>query len=177
MNNWIERIKGFRKNHLFNYGLPFMTVVLVGPFILKQFNNVRWVFWCLYFMHCAIYYIWFRSKNITLTNRTNWMLDFFSMKTEWFLEKFIEIFFKKLQFESIVQYNGSIQPNQSICSPDTWYSQPKQWCTYFQILFSHMITTSFIISFEYFRLAHLIFLKRIKKANVWILDMFDDNES
>lgn len=43
MNNWIERIKKFQKNHIFIYGLPFMTVVLLGPFVLRQFNNVRWV--------------------------------------------------------------------------------------------------------------------------------------
>lgn len=43
MNNWIERITKIRKNHIFLYALPFMTVVLLGPFVLRQFNNVRWV--------------------------------------------------------------------------------------------------------------------------------------
>lgn len=42
---WCEQMRNqFKKNPHLVYGLPFMTVILLGPFILKHFGEVRYEF-------------------------------------------------------------------------------------------------------------------------------------
>ncbi|XP_055306288.1 cytochrome c oxidase assembly protein COX16 homolog, mitochondrial [Sitodiplosis mosellana] len=43
MTEWLQRIKlQFGKNHLLSYGLPFISVVVLGPFLLRYFGEVRY---------------------------------------------------------------------------------------------------------------------------------------
>lgn len=42
MESRVERLRTlFKKNKTLVYGVPFMTVVLLGPFLLRHFNEVR----------------------------------------------------------------------------------------------------------------------------------------
>lgn len=136
----------------------------MGPFVLKQFNNVRWV---LVVILCIASCIRLMSmENLTLT-RLSWKVELFTLfvKIEWFSARVNEIRcnFRMKYWENklILNLNFKIKSINFL----TWYLQPKQWYTRLSEL-----------QFDCFRMEHLIFLKK-KQLQIlkWCIDVTNAN--